>query len=141
MRRWLEHEGVRDTLRQVLPPLVCGCGAAAFHGLIRTAAALQAEHEGELADGLAYWAACFMPLGELPGGAGQEADPAVVLRRLQAGPSRAGLIAARMVDAATGDEVNAAAAALRIDEATPERLGAPRPMPTHRPATSRRCTW
>jgi len=54
--QWLDHEPAAAVLRQALPVLMPGCGAAAFHGLIRTAAAVQAAHRRELADALAYWA-------------------------------------------------------------------------------------
>jgi len=50
------------TLRQVLPLLMDGVGAAAFHGLLRTASAVVAEHDDELASGLAHWACWHMPL-------------------------------------------------------------------------------
>jgi hypothetical protein len=122
-RQWAANEGALDMLRQVLPALMRGCGAAAFHGLIRTAAALQANHAGELADGLAHWAADFLPLGDLPPAAGEVVDdPAELLRKLHASPSRAGLIALRMAEAAADGAVNAMIGKLRIDEGTPERL-------------------
>jgi hypothetical protein len=54
--------GSGGALREALPLLLPGSGAAAFHGLIRTGHAVLAGHEGELAAGLAHWAAHFMPL-------------------------------------------------------------------------------
>ena len=60
---WIEAEGFVDTLSQAVPWLMPGCGAAAFHGLIRTSYAVQAGHPGELADALAYWACRWLPLG------------------------------------------------------------------------------
>lgn len=121
-RQWLHHEGGPDTLAQVLPALMPGCSAAAFHGLIRSAYAVQVGHLGELADGLAHWASCFQPLGELPAVDATEADPVALLRRLRAGSSSAPLIADRIADAARDGRVNRIIAALRIDAATPERL-------------------
>lgn len=50
------------TLRQILPLLMDGVGAAAFHGLLRTASAVVAKHDDELASGLAHWACWHMPL-------------------------------------------------------------------------------
>ena len=50
------------TLRQTLPLLMDGIGAAAFHGLLRTASAMVAQHDDELASGLAHWACWHMPL-------------------------------------------------------------------------------
>lgn len=54
--------GRDTTLRQTLPLLVDGIGAAAFHGLLRTASAVVAQHDDELASGLAHWACWHMPL-------------------------------------------------------------------------------
>ena len=39
-----------------------GVAAAAFHGLIRTAHAVQSGHAGEVAAALAYWAWRWQPL-------------------------------------------------------------------------------
>ncbi|MDC8784987.1 questin oxidase family protein [Roseateles koreensis] len=58
----LADVGMAATLRQALPDLLPGITAAAFHGLIRTAHAVEAEHHGELASGLAYWAARWQGL-------------------------------------------------------------------------------
>lgn len=144
-RQWLEHDGSSDMLVQILPWLMPGCGASAFHGLIRTAYGLEAGHAGEVADGVAYWACRYLPLGDLPtadaapapAAAGRRAarvsappspvtvtvtDPAVLLRRLQASDSKAGLISQRMAEAAQSGAVNRAIAPLHIDAHTPERL-------------------
>lgn len=78
-RDWLSHEDAAAVLAQALPVLMPGCGAAAFHGLIRTAYAVQSRHAGELADGLAYWACRFLPLdGTLP-----EADHGLIFEQMQ----------------------------------------------------------
>jgi hypothetical protein len=58
----IKRQGAASTLQQVLPDLWPGVAAAAFHGLIRTAHAWQAGHDGELAAGLAYWAARWQPV-------------------------------------------------------------------------------
>ncbi len=50
------HQSMEDTLHQVLPELMQGVAAAAFHGAIRTAYAVKAGHARELAAGLSYWA-------------------------------------------------------------------------------------
>jgi hypothetical protein len=50
----------RATLRTYLPALVPGLAAAAFHPMIRTAFGVIAEDEGEIAVGLAYWAANYL---------------------------------------------------------------------------------
>ncbi len=71
-------------LRRLLPALVPGCAGAAFHGLIRTAAAVQAGHQVELAAALAYWAARWQPL---PPPLPREEDTADAwLQRLQQAP-------------------------------------------------------
>lgn len=49
-------------LSRTVPHLMTGVGAAAFHGLLRAAHAFEAGHRGELAHGLAYWAARWLPL-------------------------------------------------------------------------------
>ena len=67
----ISRDGRDAVLRTALPLLIDGFGAAAFHGAIRTAHAVDSEHDGELAAGLAYWAARWMPL-EPP----TESDPA-----------------------------------------------------------------
>jgi hypothetical protein len=127
--QWLGHESVADVLPQVLPALMPGVAASAFHGLIRTAAGVQAGHAGEVAQGLAHWAAWHQPLGPMPPSASRTAsadaapvDPALLLRRLHAGTSRAGLISQRMQAAAADGRVSGVAARLAIDAGTPERL-------------------
>ena len=54
--RALAGKGRDTVLREALPHLLPGVAAAAFHGLIRTAHAIEAGHDGELAAALAYWA-------------------------------------------------------------------------------------
>jgi hypothetical protein len=104
-----------------------GCSGAAFHGLIRTAYAVQCRHPGELASGLAYWACRWQPLGPLSAAPAEghtaTTDPEPLLRRLRAGRSSAGLIAQRMRDAAAADPgLHAEVARLTIDAYTLERL-------------------
>ena len=60
------RSGLENTLYAVLPDLMPGVAAAAFHGLIRTAHAVQAAHAGELAAALAYWAWRWQPLAAPP---------------------------------------------------------------------------
>ncbi|MCV2363659.1 questin oxidase family protein [Paucibacter sp. DJ1R-11] len=52
----LAEQGRDVLLRQVLPVLLPGVSAVAFHGAIRTAHALESGHAAELASALAYWA-------------------------------------------------------------------------------------
>lgn len=125
-RQWLAHEGLAEVLQQALPYLVQGCGAAAFHGLIRVAYAFEAVAPEELADGLAYWACRWMDLGAAtprPAQALTERQPARLLPALAALPSsRAGLIAHRMLDAARTRGFPGAVARLQIDGSTLPRL-------------------
>ena len=118
--QWIAIESAPVMLAQVLPGLMPGCGAAAFHGLIRTAYAMAAAHEQELADGLAYWACRFMPLGTM--GTGAEDDPVSLLRLLKAGTSGARLIDQRMRDAASSGRVNQMVSRLALGAARPEVL-------------------
>ncbi len=62
MAALLARDGVDATLRSVLPALLPGVAAAAFHGLIRTAHAVETGHVPELAAALAYWAWRWQPL-------------------------------------------------------------------------------
>ena len=60
--------GSGAALREALALLLPGCGAAAFHGLIRTGHAVLAGHDGELAAALAHWASHFVPLATVDDG-------------------------------------------------------------------------
>lgn len=128
--QWLQHEAPGAVLAQALPVLMPGVGAAAFHGLLRTAFGLQAAHAGELAEGLAHWATTYLPLGDWPAeglpthgeAVAATREPAALLRKLAAGRLPDGLIATQMADAARGGQVNRVIAALQVDPGTPERL-------------------
>ncbi|MDC8770844.1 questin oxidase family protein [Roseateles albus] len=58
----LAAEGRDVLLRRVLPELLPGVSAVAFHGAIRLAHALEGGHIGELAAALAYWASRWQQL-------------------------------------------------------------------------------
>ena len=119
--QWLRHEYAGDVLRQAVPVLMQGCGAAAFHGLIRTAYAMQAAHRQELADALAYWACRWLDLGGGPV-EGAQADPEPLLQRLRQVPSQAGLIFQRMQVAAAQTPLQATVKRLQVNEQTLPRL-------------------
>ena len=125
---WIAQEGATDMLGQVLPQLVPGASAAAFHGLIRTAYALRSGHLGELADALAYWACRHQRLGTMynPQAGTARApvtdDPVALLRELRPGRSRADLISDQIRHAAADGRVNRVAARLFVDGDTPARL-------------------
>lgn len=131
---WLQEEGAGETLRQALPALLPGCGAAAFHGLIRTAYAVEAAHRAELAHALAYWASRWLDLGvndsavgeQASSGGGRQADPAALLKAAAAVPgvaaSPSGTIVERMHHAAWQPGFVQAVSPLRLDENTLPRL-------------------
>jgi hypothetical protein len=80
--RELRQHGRAATLERYVPELLPGLGAAAFHPLIRTGYGVRFGDDGEVADGLAYWATAHLPLGPL-GAPGKEAEPRVLLRQLR----------------------------------------------------------
>ena len=122
--QWLTFEDADAVLRQVLPRLMQGCGGAAFHGLIRTAYAVQAGHRAELADALAYWACRWLDLGRGDAASASEDDPAAVLRTVPV-PRRApagDLIFQRMQAVAAQPRFAGAVARLRVGDDTLQRL-------------------
>ena len=120
--QWIAHEGSGAVLAQALPPLFEGAGAAAFHGLIRTAYAVRAAHRGELVDGLAYWSCRWLDLGAARP-AGRVADALKLLKALPIELQQDhGLIFERMQGAAAGAEFEGAVTRLRVDEGTLERI-------------------
>ena len=120
---WLLHEHSSDVLQQALPRLMQGCGAAAFHGLIRTAYALQSARRQELADALAYWACRWLDLGASQG-AGLVAKPEAVLRQLRVVKSDAGLIVQRLAVAASTPHFQSTVNHLRVHQGTLPQLAA-----------------
>jgi hypothetical protein len=85
----LQRLGLQQLLATYLPPLVPGIAAAAFHGVIRLAYALQAQDEPEVALSLAYFADTYLPLGPPTGAAAIEEPPVELLRRLGRTPALA----------------------------------------------------
>jgi Questin oxidase-like len=129
----LARDGRDTVLREALPRLMTGVGAAAFHGVIRTAHAVESRHEGELAAALAYWAARW---SRLPPSAVVKPDidgvadwlDAVDRRLLQADPdwpttaSTARLISDRMLQAAHTTAYRETVGRLRIAGCDPGAL-------------------
>lgn len=121
----LRSRGRAALLHEVLPVLMEGIGAAAFHGLIRTAYALDAGHDGELAAGLAYWTLRHLPLPAPPAALPMQADPARWLDALNAEivvRIEGGLIFERMRTAARQAGFERHANALVVDAGTLQRL-------------------
>lgn len=119
---WIARAGAAAALAQALPLLLPGCGAAAFHGLIRTAYAASTGHHAELADALAYWSCRYLDLGGPPAEGGDERDPEVLLRELRVEESSRRLIFERMRDAASAPQLHAAVRRLAVGPGTLERL-------------------
>ena len=120
----IAERGREEVLREALPLLLPGAGAIAFHGLIRTGHAVLAGHDGELAAGLAHWAAHFMPLPVAD--RGEPLDLRDWLDGLQQlprpEPAAGGLIAARMQAWAAVPGFAAIAGRLRPGEDTLQAL-------------------
>jgi hypothetical protein len=76
-------------LRRWVDRLLPAIGAAAFHGAIRTAFALESGARGEAAHALAYWASQYQPLPASPAPAGT-LSPDQVFDRVARDPVHAG---------------------------------------------------
>ncbi len=87
--RELATLGRADALRKYLPTLLPGIGAAGFHALIRTAYGVRFADDAEIADGLAYWATAFLPLGSLDE-PGTQPSPRVLLEQIRVFPGLGG---------------------------------------------------
>lgn len=88
-RHRIAREGWEPVLRATLPELAPGLSAAAFHGLIRTAMGVTSRHDGEIAAGLAYWAAHWQRLGVAlgaPADGERSADTLSLLKRVRNDP-------------------------------------------------------
>lgn len=125
----IARDGRDATLRKYLPDLLPGVGAAAFHPLIRTAYGVRFGDDREVADGLAYWAIAYLPLGLL-GRAGTERDPRALLASVHATPAFVGrdlsgkLIFGKMKSAADLPEFRAKVDALAPSDTTLAALAA-----------------
>ena len=116
LRGLVARDGVDATLRALLPDLLPGVAAAAFHGVIRTAHAVQSGHTGEVAAALAYWAWHWQPLApaqvpakRMPLSAWSQA----LVRDAQAWRTDGPLISIRMDQAAQGAVYQSLADALQ----------------------------
>ncbi len=118
---WITREGSHSVLAQALPTLMEGCGAAAYHCVIRTAYAAHSGHDSELADSLAYWGCRHLPLGTA-GVGGTVADPALVVQGLRVGTGSEELIFESMRIAAQGHDFDQLIKPLKIGNDTLGRL-------------------
>jgi hypothetical protein len=128
--RAIARDGADAVLHDAVPALVDGVAGAAFHGPIRAAHAVEAGHAGELAAGLAYWAARWEPL-PVPGAAAIHISgasawlDAIEARRITFDPgwrASAPLISARMQQAAVTPPYIELAGALAVDGVAPAAL-------------------
>lgn len=83
----LERDGRALVLVHHLPRLLAASETAGFHGLIRLAFALDANHPGELAQALAGWQVRLESLGPLPTSGGRVDKLADVLSAAAAEPT------------------------------------------------------
>lgn len=121
----LARQGADTVLRRTLPDLLPGVAAAAFHGPIRVAHAVQAGHEGELAAALAYWAWRWQATEKPP-----RQDEALsfddwaaqLVQAARQWPNEGPLISVRMLAAARAEPYLALAGRLRLDRGTLARL-------------------
>jgi Questin oxidase-like len=124
---WIETESAANVLDQTLPALMQGVAAAAFHGPIRVAYAIAANHAGELGDALAYWACRWFACGErlvVATAAARDPLPALDAMRAIPAPDKP-LIALAMAAVAAHPDFLPLASRLSIDErSTLPRLAA-----------------
>jgi hypothetical protein len=122
----LAREGRDAVLRAALPALWPGVAAAAFHGVIRTAHAVQAGHDAELAAALAYWAWRWQALSPIEPGPPMDVQ-AWCERLLEAGRALSfpgSLISLRMAHAAQSAPYRELAGRLQPTPDLPSRLWA-----------------
>ena len=117
-REWVAVEGGSTVLSQALPALMQGVGAAAFHGPIRAAYALAANHADGLADALAYWACRWFDCGSASLAGGPAIDPADLPHSLDFPMPARRLITEGMAHAAAQPRFVALCRARHVDAAT-----------------------
>lgn len=76
-----DRHGRKRVLQKCLPRLMTGIAAHAFHPLLRLAYGFELNDDAEVAFGLGYWAATYLPAPEMPTG-GDAIPPADLLNRL-----------------------------------------------------------
>ncbi|MCA9419181.1 MAG: questin oxidase family protein, partial [Candidatus Omnitrophica bacterium] len=75
----VERMGSEETLRTYLPRLMLGVAAHAFHPLLRIGYGIDLGDEKEVAFGLGYWAATYLPSPDIPLD-GESIDPSESLK-------------------------------------------------------------
>ena len=62
----IDKHGVQEVLASYVSPLMKGVAAHAFHPLLRVGYGIDLNDKDEIAFGLAYWAAAYLPAPEIP---------------------------------------------------------------------------
>jgi hypothetical protein len=65
-QREIGEHGVQDVLASYVSPLMRGVAGHAFHPLLRVGYGIDLNDKDEIAFGLAYWAAAYLPAPEIP---------------------------------------------------------------------------
>ena len=126
----LQRRGREATLKALLAQLMDSVGSQAFHGMIRTAYALEAQDDSELAFALAYWQSAPMrlPIGEADAASSLSLEEAFrAAEKLFApyrGCFRGQLISSVMSKVAEWPAFQQLASALPASECAPDRLAA-----------------
>jgi Questin oxidase-like len=63
----INQHGAQQVLSQYVPALMRGVAAHAFHPLLRLGYGIDLDNEKEIACGLGYWAATYLPMPEVAG--------------------------------------------------------------------------
>jgi hypothetical protein len=82
-----ERIGGLAAIRRYLPELARGIGASALHALMRLAYAILRGDDTEIAIGLGYWAATWLPLRDEPKGPPDIDDPLALAAEMQRIPA------------------------------------------------------
>lgn len=86
----IDERGVQEVLAAHVPPLMAGVAGHAFHPLLRVSYGIDLDDKDEIASGLAYWAAAYLPVPEAPGDTGS-AEPVELLNALTSSKSLSGV--------------------------------------------------
>jgi hypothetical protein len=133
-RREVARLQARPAIRAYLPVLSRGIAAAAFHPLIRTAYGVIGDDAAEVAVGLAYWAARYLPLPKQAAESGDAVamppaeDPIALLAALRRDeelafePNPDALIDREFAEAASHPRFEAIVHSLTVDDLTFDKL-------------------
>ncbi len=86
----IDERGVQEVLASYVPPLMAGVAGHAFHPLLRVSYGIDLDDKDEIAFGLAYWAAAYLPAPEAPSDT-RSAEPVDLLNALTSSKSLSGV--------------------------------------------------